>query len=240
MSRHNGAWFLAAGVCVVLAGCATAIDSTLPNDAGQATPAASIPPTLAATTNDATTTTVVTPTPSPTTSHQPTRTPEPPSPVPASAVAEPIVEDPDRLVIPAIEVDAPIMDLGLDDQGALQAPSGWDDIGWWAEGTRPGHVGPAVLAGHVDSKSGPAVFSRLGDLRDGDTIDVIGHDGTTVTFAVDGVDQFPKDDFPTADIYGPTRTSTLRLITCGGPFDSAWGHYLDNVVVSATRVSGST
>lgn len=145
-----------------------------------------------------------------------------------------IIADPERLQIPAIGVDAPVIDLGLTDRGGLEVPSDWDATGWWTGSAEPGHVGATVIAGHVDSRSGPAVFYRLQELTAGDEITVIGADGTEVTYAVDRIEQFPKDEFPTRDIYGPTPEPTLRLVTCGGPFDESWGHYVDNVAVYAT------
>lgn len=148
---------------------------------------------------------------------------------------EVVIEDPERLRIPAIEVDAPIVDLGRTEQGSLQVPQEWDATGWWTGGITPGRIGPAVIAGHIDSKAGPAVFFRLEELKEGDEIHVVGAEGQTLTFQVDGMEQFPKAEFPTNRIYGPTPDSQLRLITCGGPFDSSWGHYLDNVVVYASE-----
>jgi LPXTG-site transpeptidase (sortase) family protein len=160
----------------------------------------------------------------------------PTSETPDTTTDEPatIIADPERLRIPAIEVDAPVIDLGLTDRGGLEVPSDWDATGWWTGSAAPGHVGATVIAGHVDSRSGPAVFYRLEELTAGDEITVIGADGTEVTYAVDRIEQFPKAEFPTRDIYGPTPEPTLRLVTCGGPFDESWGHYVDNVAVYAT------
>jgi sortase (surface protein transpeptidase) len=115
--------------------------------------------------------------------------------------------------------------------------------GWYAggthpddpKGTRPGDPGSAVILGHVDSKvDGPAVFFRLRELRRGDEIKVVRADGSTVLFAVDRTEQFPKSRFPTDDVYYPTGTPELRLVTCGGSFDATAGHYRSNVIVFAT------
>lgn len=187
--------------------------------------------------------------PSPTGTPAPSSSPSPvaPSPTPSSspssrptsdaapAPQQVVIDDPERLRIPAIEVDAPIVDLGRTEQGGLQVPQDWDATGWWTGGITPGRIGPAVIAGHIDSKSGPAVFFRLEELQEGDTIQVVGADGQTLTFQVEGMEQFPKAEFPTDRIYGPTSDPQLRLITCGGPFDASWGHYLDNVVVYASE-----
>jgi sortase (surface protein transpeptidase) len=139
---------------------------------------------------------------------------------------------PTRVRIPAIGVDAPLEPLGLDASGALDAPKDFKDAGWYADGTAPGEVGPAVIAGHVDSKTGPAVFFRLSQLRAGDLVEVA-RAGTWVRFRVVGVDRYPKDRFPTDRVYGPTPDPQLRLITCSGRFDQARDSYVDNTVVYA-------
>jgi sortase (surface protein transpeptidase) len=139
--------------------------------------------------------------------------------------------------IPAIGVSARVVALGLNPDRTLEVPRRWADAGWYTGGPRPGQRGPAVIAGHVDSTSGPAVFYRLGELRRGARVRVRRADASTVTYAVEGVERWPKNGFPTGRVYGRTERSTLRLITCGGAFDQATGHYLDNVIVYATRVS---
>ncbi|MFB9853285.1 class F sortase [Micromonospora andamanensis] len=139
--------------------------------------------------------------------------------------------------IPAIEVHAPLVAVAADDAGALEVPP-LDRpavAGWYRPGVSPGETGNAVLVGHVDSPDGPAVFFHLGQLRPGDTIDVVRSDTRVVRFAVDGVEAYPKDRFPTDLVYGPGEVAGLRLITCGGRFDQHDGGYVDNVVVFATR-----
>ncbi|HEU4424917.1 MAG TPA: class F sortase [Pilimelia sp.] len=142
---------------------------------------------------------------------------------------------PTRLRIPAIDVDTPLVTLGLDAKGALAAPEDYDRAGWYAKGTRPGDVGPAIIAGHIDSYQGPAVFFRLHELRAGTKIEVARSKGS-VTFRVLTVRRYPKEQFPTEEVYGPTPNAQLRLITCGGAFDNTRRSYLDNVVVYAVAV----
>lgn len=143
------------------------------------------------------------------------------------------VPPPVRIAIPAIGVSAPVVPLGLDRAGALEVPRDFAETGWWTGGARPGELGPAVIAGHVDSRTGPAVFFRLGELRRGAAIIVERADGSRVDFRVERSGRYPKTAFPTAEVYGPTAAPALRLITCSGAFDSATGHYLDNTVVYA-------
>jgi hypothetical protein len=140
---------------------------------------------------------------------------------------------PVRIQIPAIGVDAPIVPLGLNPDRTLEVPTDFADAGWWTGGPRPGERGPAVIAGHVDSHTGPAVFFRIGELRPGATIVVLRRDGSRARFSVQGSERYAKAQFPTARVYGATRGATLRLITCSGTFDRASGHYLDNTVVYA-------
>ena len=156
---------------------------------------------------------------------------------PATTTAVPLPRaSPVALRIPAIGVSTGLVELSLDSSGALKAPDGPDVAGWFAAGPAPGDVGPAVLAGHIDSKAGPAVFFLLKKLRADDEIQVDRSDGRTVVFRVSTVRTFPKSAFPTEEVYGPTPLPELRLVTCGGPFDRAGGRYLDNVIVHAVAV----
>ncbi|WP_420364006.1 class F sortase [Curtobacterium aetherium] len=143
---------------------------------------------------------------------------------------------PTRVSIPAIGVDAALEDLHRGAAGELDPPEAWDDAGWFSDGIVPGEVGPAVVAGHVDSPTSAAVFFRLDELVAGDRIAVTMTDGSTRTFAVDRTERAAKSAFPTSDVYGTTPTPTLRLITCDGTFDTATGHYTDNLIVFADLV----
>jgi len=141
---------------------------------------------------------------------------------------------PVRIGIPGIGVSSPLDRLGRARDRTVQVPARWERAGWYAPGTRPGDPGSAVILGHVDSKRGPAVFYRLRELRPGDLVEVVRADGSRARFAVQRVEEYPKARFPTADVYYPTLTPMLRLVTCGGAFDHKVGHYVDNVIVFAT------
>jgi sortase (surface protein transpeptidase) len=160
-----------------------------------------------------------------------------PAPAPTPSAPQPRTGLPTRIDIPAAGVRARVIRLGLNDDGTLQVPRDFDAAGWWSGGSRPGERGPAVIAGHVDSRTGPAVFYRLGALRRGDRVRVSDRDGGASTFAVQRVARYAKRSFPTAAVYGATAKPTLRLITCSGDFDASSGHYLDNTVVYATLVT---
>ena len=141
---------------------------------------------------------------------------------------------PVRLRIPAIDVDTGLQTLGLAGDGSIEVPSDPMSAGWWAEGSRPGQVGPAVILGHVDAKSRKrAVFYRLGDLRPGDDVFVDRADGTTARFEITRQGTYEKAEFPSDLVYYPTLESELRLVTCGGPIDPTTGTHRDNLVVFA-------
>ena len=86
-----------------------------------------------------------------------------------------------------------------------------------------------MIVGHVDSKRGPGVFWRLHELPVGAVVTVLTTTGP-IEFVVESVEQYPKDQFPTQDVYGAVPRPALRLITCGGSFDRSIGHYRDNIV----------
>ncbi|MFJ3880451.1 class F sortase [Streptomyces sp. NPDC090077] len=143
---------------------------------------------------------------------------------------------PDRIKIPGIKVDAPLDTVGLDAQGVMQEPdfAKPDDAAWYKDGPTPGEAGAAAIVGHMDTPQAPeAVFYNLKTLKQGQEIEVHRTDGTTAVFAVDAVDTFKKDAFPTGKVYGDTRgKAELRLITCGGDL-TADRHWDSNVVVFA-------
>jgi sortase (surface protein transpeptidase) len=135
--------------------------------------------------------------------------------------------------IPAIAVDNVVTQTAVDKTGVLVPPDRADVLGWFAAGVAPGDAGPAVIAGHVDSKTGPGVFFHLADLKPGDEVFVDRADGSAVKFLVDRTYSVDKAAFPTDLVYGPTPASELRLVTCGGTFDHAASSYRDNVIVEA-------
>ncbi|WP_440582077.1 class F sortase [Streptomyces flavofungini] len=155
------------------------------------------------------------------TPHDPGSTALPPSP-------------PDRLRIPAIGVDTPLMGLGLTRQGSLDVPPpGRKNLaGWYEAGTTPGERGTAVVAGHVDNREGPAVFYELGAVRRGSTIEVDRRDGSVAVFTVDANEVYDADAFPDDKVYGAAPRPELRVITCGGRYSKETG-YQGNVVVFA-------
>ena len=147
------------------------------------------------------------------------------------------VSAPVALTIPAIGVQTSLIHLGLTATGALQVPSSTAVAGWYTGSPRPGAVGSAVIAGHIDSQAGPGIFFRLSSLHPGDLVYVRRADGTLAVFRVKRVSQYAKDSFPTSAVYSPTPDPELRLITCGGTFDPALGSYLSNTVVYAVETS---
>lgn len=143
-----------------------------------------------------------------------------------------------RVRIGAIGVDAPAVDVGLDQDGWIEAPPPQDPnlAGWYQNGIAPGQRGTAVVVGHVDNAAGPAVFYGLGSVKKGQHVEVRRFDGRTAVFEVYGVEVFGKEDFPGTRVYGDTGHPELRVITCGGGYSKAGG-YDGNVVVFARMVA---
>lgn len=144
---------------------------------------------------------------------------------------------PTSVVIPSIGVRSRVDALGLASDGTLQVPSGerYDNAGWYRHSPTPGSLGPAVMLGHVDSRTrGASVFYRLGEIRPRALILVTRADGTVATFRVDRVRRYAKRSFPTSTVYGDIDHAGLRLLTCGGAFDADAGSYVDNIVVFAS------
>lgn len=181
----------------------------------------------------------------------------PPSPAPQAAALAPAVavpaaatapagapvttlgaSPPRTLRIAAIGVSTTVVDVGLNADHTLQVPpltfAGTHEAAWYDRGPAPGQAGDAVIVGHVDSTSGPGVFYKLGSLVPGDSVAVTRANGTTATFTVTAVAEYPKDRFPTQQVYGTASDAELRLVTCGGTFDRSTGHYLSNIVAYAT------
>lgn len=168
----------------------------------------------------------------------------PVTPTPQSAGASEdasaeVIPAPVAVAVPAIGAESTLIPLGLDLDGALAVPPLDQPMlaGWYELGVVPGQIGPAVIAAHVSGRVNdepvPGLFARLSELEPGDEVIVERFDAAPLTWRVSEVDQYPKDRFPTADVYGDTDGPELKLITCGGEFDPAERHYEDNVVVTA-------
>ncbi|MBV7697740.1 class F sortase [Streptomyces sp. TRM70350] len=175
--------------------------------------------------------------------------PAPPQPSTAEAHTGPALRQsvapglprspPDRIRIPSIGVNAPLMGLGLTRTGSLDVPPAAEKnlAGWYEAGTTPGETGTAIVAGHVDNADGPAVFYRLGALKRGSTIEVDRRDGSVARFRVDAIEVYDAKNFPDKKVYGAASRPELRVITCGGGYSRGTG-YQGNVVVFA-HLTGS-
>ncbi|GAM15115.1 class F sortase [Mesobacillus selenatarsenatis] len=126
---------------------------------------------------------------------------------------------PATIEIPAINVKTRIEQVGTLKDGRMDVPKDPDNVGWYEPGTLPGAPGNAVLAGHVDDLTSPAIFYDLHKLKNGDKIMLTDTDGQTLTFEVYDQKTFPRLDAPIEDIFGFTFASTLNLITCSGDYD---------------------
>ena len=158
------------------------------------------------------------------------------STTPVETATAPAAARPVRVIIPAIDVDADLVGLGLNPDSSMEVPD-FGDAGWYTPGPTPGEAGPAVIAAHVDSVAGPDVFHRLDQLRTGDRVIVEHADGTRSTFVVRRREQERKDELPVERIWDDTTEPVLRLITCGGEFDQQRRSYRSNVIVYADATS---
>jgi LPXTG-site transpeptidase (sortase) family protein len=141
---------------------------------------------------------------------------------------------PVHISIPAIDVSARIVPLGLNPDRTLEVPTNLADTGWFTEGPEPGERGAAVVVGHVASLGGPGVFYRLRDLHPGDVIMIRLRDGKVVRYRARSTIVVPKTGFPTKRVYAQTPRATLRLITCSGTLDASTGQHPDNRIVFAS------
>lgn len=138
---------------------------------------------------------------------------------------------PIQLRIPAINVDAPINPQGLTENGEMEVPDDGETIGWYEPGTKPGGMGNAVLVGHVDDYTGPAIFFNLKKLEVGDEILVDGENGETLTFVVRDKQAYPYDNAPIRQIFGPSSKKQLNLITCTGLYNRSTNNHEERLVV---------
>jgi len=144
---------------------------------------------------------------------------------------------PVALRIPAIGVDVSLSTLGLNADHTVQVPTDFQQAGWFGLGPSPGQTGSAVILGHVDSYTGPAVFFQIRTLRAGDQVNVSLADGAIAHFQVSAVAMYAKDQFPAQQVYAPHGGSALQLVTCGGTFDTHTRSYLSNIVAYTTLIA---
>lgn len=138
------------------------------------------------------------------------------------------------LKIPYLALEAPVVGLRLDRRRQLTAPpmDSPELVGWYEGGPSPGEAGTAVVVGHLDTATGPAVFVDLSGLTPGRLVEARRADGRTAVYTVDAVRTYDKEQFPSQEVYGTRKRPELRLITCGGAYDRRTG-YRSNVVVFA-------
>ncbi len=157
-----------------------------------------------------------------------------PLPAPAAqtgAVMRPSL--PKKLRIPSLHIDVPVQEVGLTPQGNMGIPSGAWEVGWYRPGFRPGEKGNAVMAGHLDTLFGPAVFEHLDQARPGDEILVDSDSGSVLRFIVTRSDVYDARSAPMREIFGGGTGRMLRLITCDGAWIAERRQYSERLVVSA-------
>lgn len=145
--------------------------------------------------------------------------------------------NPARIQIPSLDIDTGVIPVGLLDNGEMEVPEETDVTGWYDRGVQPGEVGNSVIAGHVDSKEGPAIFFYLKDIEAGEEIIVTDENGVELTFEVKKKESYPTDESPIEKIFGPSDKRNLNIITCTGSFDREQHLYPDRLVVYTELVS---
>lgn len=143
---------------------------------------------------------------------------------------------PVEIKIDAIQLDTVVDEMGYTESGGMEVPDNGEETGWFSPGFKPGQQGNAVIAGHVNDRSGPAVFYHLDKLRPGDLIEVTGEDGEAVIFEMESSASYPYDDAPIQQIFGASNDRMLQLITCTGEFDKDAGTHRERLVVTASAV----
>jgi len=141
------------------------------------------------------------------------------------------VELPKQLFIPKHDIKTKVEQVGLDKDGAMATPKNEQQAGWYKFGPRPGDVGNAVIDGHTDTKTGPAIFYKLHELKKGDPVEITDASGRKLVFRVKELVQYDHLKAPLKKIFGPADTRNLNLITCIGTYDQNQGTYDDRLVV---------
>ena len=217
---------------IAAAAAASPTVAAIPTSASATATSAALPTTVPAMATRA----AATPTALPTAPLAPPATVAPTPTVASAVAAVPRAGQPVRIQIPSIKVDAAIEYVGLTPTGDMDVPKNYDNTAWYEPGARPGDVGNAAIAGHVDSKTGKAVFWDLAKLKAGDEIFVVGDDGVTRRFVVAALDSYGRRDAPLQQIFGPTSERHLNIITCDSTTPFTNGQYAANVVVYTNYV----
>jgi sortase A len=161
-------------------------------------------------------------------------------PVPADKQLETSpLQHPARLIVPALDIDADVQEVGINAQGNMGVPSNFTDVAWYKYGVVPGGPGSAVMAGHVDNGLGlSGVFKKLGELEAGDEVIIERQDGKMLTFVVTGKRSYPYDAVPTDIVFNPSGSIRLNLITCEGAWVKSEKTY-DQRLVIFTKLKGT-
>lgn len=146
---------------------------------------------------------------------------------------------PVSIAIGSVRLQAPVSDTGLAPDGTIAPPppERYNEAGWYDQSPTPGQYGPAVIVGHVDTRTGPAVFHELSQVRPGDRVEVTRADGSVAVFEVNTTKRYDKAQLPANEVFGDFHRPNLRLITCGGRWVGGHLGYADNLVVFASLVT---
>lgn len=141
------------------------------------------------------------------------------------------VSTPSTLLIPKLKITAPIESVGMNNQGEMAVPQNQWNVAWYNLGPKPGQIGSAVIDGHLDWTTGPAIFWHLSSLTSGDIIQVIDTQNQTKTFTVTKLVSYNNSDFPLQQVFNTNDKARLNLITCAGTFNRSQQNYTKRLVV---------
>ncbi len=135
-----------------------------------------------------------------------------------TAVPEIHADVPRTLSIPSLNINAPIIQVGITLAGAMATPKSFKEVGWYKYGVMPGERGSAVIAGHVNNGLGlSGVFTDLSKLKVGDSVEVIDVSGNVLSFEVEKTVLYDYKTADTSGIFSSTDDAVrLNLITCDG------------------------
>ena len=148
----------------------------------------------------------------------------------------PTIAKPITIEIPSIRVHASVEYVGLDAKKNMDVPKDPDNVAWYELGFVPGMNGNAVIAGHLDTKTSPAVFANLAKIKIGEEVIIHTQDGEKQLFTVEKIQQYPFDDFPLKEVFGDSKEKRLNLITCTGAFDFGSENYSHRTVVYTKKI----
>jgi LPXTG-site transpeptidase (sortase) family protein len=149
-----------------------------------------------------------------------------------------------RILIEALGIDAPVVEMGMTSEGVPYVPLNGGDVAWYNFSAKPGAGSNAVFAGHINWEQAPGVFANIDDLEAGDVVKLVADNGNELTYEVTDNFHVDPDDPESLKVMTGTDKDIVTLITCGGTWvaDSSQqfgGEYTTRTVVQAKFVKAN-